>query len=92
MHSVSGRSQPGATVHAWRVWTVAPSRRGGERSARIAVLLEACVIEPLLQDLARVAGEAIATVKGQQWSVGSSWHRGRSTRPSSFDCGLRSAP
>jgi hypothetical protein len=36
----------------------------GKRSARIAALLEASVIEPLLQDLARVAGEAIAAVKG----------------------------
>ena len=42
-------------VEAWR---------GGKRSARIAALLEACVIEPLLPDLARVAGEAIAAVKG----------------------------
>jgi hypothetical protein len=38
--------------------------RGGSRSARIASLLEACIIEPLLPDLARVAGEAIAAVKG----------------------------
>jgi hypothetical protein len=42
-------------VEAWR---------GGPRSARIASLLEGCVIEPLLPDLARVAGEAIAAVKG----------------------------
>ncbi len=42
-------------VEAWR---------GGSRSARIASLLESCVIEPLLPDLARVAGEAIAAVKG----------------------------
>ncbi|HEY4158816.1 MAG TPA: PIN domain-containing protein [Polyangiaceae bacterium] len=42
-------------VEAWR---------GGTRSARIAALLEACVIEPLFWDLARIAGEAIATVKG----------------------------
>jgi hypothetical protein len=42
-------------VEAWR---------GGPRSARIAALLEACIIEPLLPQLARVAGEAIAAVKG----------------------------
>ena len=42
-------------VEAWR---------GGPRSARIASLLEACVIEPLFPELARVAGEAIAAVKG----------------------------
>jgi hypothetical protein len=44
-----------ATSAAWR---------GGPRSARIASLLEGCVIEPLLPGLARVAGEAIAAVKG----------------------------
>ena len=42
-------------VEAWR---------GGKRSARVAALLEACVIEPLFPDLARIAGEAIASVKG----------------------------
>src|SRR4051812_43327994 len=42
-------------VEAWR---------GGKRSARVAALLEACVIEPLFPDLARIAGEAIAAVKG----------------------------
>jgi hypothetical protein len=42
-------------VEAWR---------GGLRSARIAALLDACIIEPLLPQLARVAGEAIASVKG----------------------------
>src|SRR6266540_615324 len=42
-------------VEAWR---------GGRRSARIASLLEACVVEPLFGELARVAGEAIAAVKG----------------------------
>jgi predicted nucleic acid-binding protein len=42
-------------VEAWR---------GGPRSARIAALLDACIIEPLLPQLARVAGEAIAAVKG----------------------------
>lgn len=42
-------------VEAWR---------GGPRSARIASLLEACIIEPLLAELAQVAGEAIAAVRG----------------------------
>ena len=42
-------------VEAWR---------GGSRSARIAALLEACIIEPLFPDLARLAGEALAAVKG----------------------------
>ena len=42
-------------VEAWR---------RGQRSARIASLLEGCVIEPLLPELARVAGEAIAAVRG----------------------------
>ena len=43
---------------------IAESWRGGPRSARIASLLEACMIEPLFADLARQAGEAIAAVKG----------------------------
>jgi predicted nucleic acid-binding protein len=43
---------------------IAEAWRGGARSARIASLLEACVIEPLFADLARLAGEAIAGVKG----------------------------
>ncbi len=34
--------------------------RGGKCSARVASLLEACVVEPLFQDLAPIAGEAIA--------------------------------
>ncbi|HXK17422.1 MAG TPA: hypothetical protein VNG33_06460, partial [Polyangiaceae bacterium] len=42
-------------VEAWR---------GGPRSARITALLDACIIEPLFPQLARVAGEAIAAVKG----------------------------
>ncbi len=43
---------------------IADAWRGGPRSARIASLLEACVIEPLFADVARLAGEAIAAVKG----------------------------
>lgn len=42
-------------VEAWR---------GGARSARVAKLLKACVVEPLFGDLARLAGEAIGVVKG----------------------------
>jgi predicted nucleic acid-binding protein len=38
--------------------------RGGRRSARLAILLAACVVEPLFEDLARIAGEAIGAVKG----------------------------
>jgi predicted nucleic acid-binding protein len=38
--------------------------RGGPRSARTAALLHACIVEPLFEDLARIAGEAIAAVKG----------------------------
>lgn len=43
---------------------IAEAWRGGARSARLAKLLDACVIEPLLEDLARLAGEAIAAVTG----------------------------
>lgn len=46
------------TVVVAEVW------RGGPRSAQIARLLAACRIEPLLDDLARVAGETVATTKG----------------------------
>lgn len=42
-------------VEAWR---------GGPRSARVASLLEACIVEPLLLSLTQIAGEAIAAVKG----------------------------
>ncbi len=42
-------------VEAWR---------GGARSARIARLLDACVVEPLFADLARLAGEALGKVEG----------------------------
>ena len=38
--------------------------RGGTRSARVAALLRACIIEPLSDDLARQAGEALGRVKG----------------------------
>ena len=43
---------------------VAEAWRGGARSARIARLLDVCVIEPLFEDLARIAGEAIASISG----------------------------
>ncbi len=43
---------------------IAEAWRGRPRSARIASLLDASVIEPLFADLARLAGEAIAAVKG----------------------------
>jgi predicted nucleic acid-binding protein len=46
------------TVVVAEVW------RGGSRSARIAALLAACVVEPLQEDLARAAGEALAHVRG----------------------------
>lgn len=37
--------------------------RGGSRSARIARLLLACRVEPLTEDLARSAGEAVGRIK-----------------------------
>lgn len=43
---------------------VAEAWRGGSRSARIARLLQAAVVEPLLEELARTAGEALGAVKG----------------------------
>jgi predicted nucleic acid-binding protein len=44
------------TVVLTEVW------RGGPRAARIASLLESCIVEPLFEDLARQAGEAIGAV------------------------------
>ncbi|MEN9581812.1 MAG: putative toxin of system [Pseudomonadota bacterium] len=38
--------------------------RGGPRSARIAALLQTCIIEPLSEGLARASGEAISNVPG----------------------------
>ena len=38
--------------------------RGGARSARVAALLESCVVEALSEGPARRAGEAIGHVKG----------------------------
>jgi predicted nucleic acid-binding protein len=43
---------------------LAEAWRGGSRSARVARLLDICVIEPLFEDLARLAGEAMGSVKG----------------------------
>jgi predicted nucleic acid-binding protein len=43
---------------------IAEAWRGGARSARIARLLEASVVEPLLEELARTAGEALGFIKG----------------------------
>ncbi len=43
---------------------VAEVWRGGPRAARIARLLEACVIEPLHDQLARTAGKSVGEVKG----------------------------
>jgi hypothetical protein len=38
--------------------------RGGPRSAHLSMLLDACVVEPLSEPLARKAGEAVAAVRG----------------------------
>lgn len=43
---------------------IAEAWRGGARSARIARLLEASVVEPLFEELARTAGEAVGALKG----------------------------
>ena len=42
---------------------VAEAWRGGPRAARLATLLSACVIEPLHESLARVAGEAMGAIE-----------------------------
>lgn len=43
---------------------IAEAWRGGARSARIARLLEASIVEALFEELARTAGEAVHAVKG----------------------------
>jgi predicted nucleic acid-binding protein len=44
------------TIVVAEVW------RGGPRAARLAVLLPACVVEPLHEPLARLAGEAMGAI------------------------------
>ena len=43
---------------------IAEAWRGGERSARLAPLVESCVVETLQESLARRAGEMLARVRG----------------------------
>jgi predicted nucleic acid-binding protein len=43
---------------------VAEAWRGGRRSARIARLLSTCHVDPLLETVARMAGEALAALRG----------------------------
>lgn len=43
---------------------VAESWRGGSRSARTAGFLAGCIVEPLSFELAKLAGEAIASIRG----------------------------
>lgn len=68
---------------------VAEAWRGGARSARIAKLLEACVIEPLFEDVAHLAGEAIASVAGagviDAIVMGSAARRGDRVLTADFD-------
>jgi predicted nucleic acid-binding protein len=42
---------------------IAEAWRGGRRSARIARLLSTCHVDPLLEPVARMAGEALASVR-----------------------------
>jgi predicted nucleic acid-binding protein len=53
----------GAPIHVPTV-VVSEAWRGGTRSARQAMLLAGCRIEPLHEEVARRAGEAIAAVRG----------------------------
>jgi predicted nucleic acid-binding protein len=71
------------TVVVAEVW------RGGARSARIAALLEACVVEPLGEELSKLAGEALATVRGASVAdaivMGSAARRGDRVLTADFD-------
>lgn len=51
------------SVHVPTV-VVAEAWRGGRRSARIAMLLNGSRIEPLVDPIARAAGEALGAVRG----------------------------
>jgi predicted nucleic acid-binding protein len=53
----------GSSIHVPTV-VVAEAWRGGARSARQALLLTGCRIEPLHDPIARKAGEALAAVRG----------------------------
>jgi hypothetical protein len=68
---------------------IAEAWRGGPRSARIANLLEACVIEPLFEDLARLAGQAMGVIAGaavvDAIVMGSAARRGDAVLTSHFD-------
>jgi predicted nucleic acid-binding protein len=68
---------------------IAEARRGGPRSARIAKLLEACVIEPLFEDLARLAGQAMGVTEAASVVdaivMGSAARRGDGVLTSDFD-------
>jgi predicted nucleic acid-binding protein len=46
------------------VVVLAEAWRGGSRSAKTAMLLAGCIVEPMREPLARAAGEALAKVKG----------------------------
>jgi predicted nucleic acid-binding protein len=68
---------------------VAEAWRGGARSARVARLLGACVVEPLFEDLARLAGAALGAVRGagvvDAIVMGSASKRGDRVLTSDFD-------
>jgi len=55
--------QTGIALHVPTV-VVAEAWRGGSGSARLAKILAACRIEPLVEDVARLAGEALGVVRG----------------------------
>jgi hypothetical protein len=68
---------------------LAEAWRGGANSARGFALLGACLVEPLFEDLARVAVEAMGAVKGatvvDAIVMGSAARRGDRVLTSDFD-------
>ncbi len=46
------------------VVVIAEVWRGGARSVRISTLLQACLVDPLTEEIARRAGEAVGHVRG----------------------------
>lgn len=68
---------------------VAEAWRGGARSARVGRLLQTCVVEPLFEDIAKIAGEALAATRGSTVAdaivVASAAARGDRILTSDFD-------
>jgi predicted nucleic acid-binding protein len=68
---------------------IAEAWRGGARSARVGKLLQTCVVEPLFENIARIAGEAMGATRDSTVAdaivVASAASRGDRVLTSDFD-------